>query len=148
MYWNELKNKTWIDWVKILVAVDIAGAGIGLILNVDMHVFAYLLRIIGLGFLSQTFFGVLYIFVALLIFKRIFPQKLAEDEHVEAKRMDEDIVDTTKNVKKALKKMSEKAAVVTEEIHEKIDDFLDKSEKTIKKGHRDAKAEIDKLIKD
>ncbi len=148
MYWNELKKKTWIDWIKILVAVDIASSGIGLILNVDMHVFAYILRIIGLGFLSRIFFGILYVFVAVLIFKRIFPQKLAEDENIEAKKMDEEIVDTTDQVKAGVKKLAKKAAELTDKAHDKLDTLLDKGEDLIKKGHKDAKDEIDKLMKD
>lgn len=146
IYLSELKGKTWIDWVKILVAVDIAGAGIGLILNVDMHVFGYLLRIIGLGFLSRIFFGVLYVFVAVLIFKRIFPQKLAKEEHTEAKKMDEEIIDTTKAVKKSIKKVAQKAAVLTDKMHEKIDTLIDKGEQAFEKGKKDINNEVKKLI--
>jgi len=148
MYWNELKKKTWIDWIKILVAIDIAGAGVGLILNVDMHVFGYLLRVIGLGFLSRIFFGILYVFVAVLIFKRIFPQKLAEDEHVEAERMDEEIIDTTNAVKKEAKKFAKKAAAFTDKVHDKLDTMIDKGEEVIQKGKQDAKDELDRLTKE
>jgi len=148
MYWNELRKKTWIDWVKILVAIDIFSAGIGLILNVDMHVFAYLLRIIGLGFLSRIFFGVLYVFVAVLIFKRIFPQKLAKEENTEAKKMDTEIINTATQVKNGLQKLSQKASQITDRVNEKIDNLIDKSEVIINKGKQDAKDEIDKLTKD
>lgn len=148
MYWNELKGKTWIDWVKILVAIDIASSGIGLILNVDMHVFAYLLRIIGLGFLSRIFFGVLYVFVAVLIFKRIFPQKLAKEEHVEADKMDKEIINTSNQVKIGITKMVKKAVKLTDKAHDKLDKIIDKGEDLISKGKQDAKKEIDKLMKD
>lgn len=148
MNWKMLKKKTWIDWVKIIVAIDIAGAGIGLILSLDIHIFGYFFRMIGLGFLSRIFVGVMYIFVAVLIFKRIFPQELAEEEHLEAKKMDEEIVDTTQTVKKAIKKAVKKAAQFTEKAQDKIDDVLDKSEDFFDKRKKEAKDEIDKLIKD
>jgi len=31
MNWKKLKEKTWIDWIKVVVAIDIAGVGIGLV---------------------------------------------------------------------------------------------------------------------
>lgn len=144
-YWNELGEKSWIDWIKILVAIDIASSGVGLILGLDMHVFGYLLRIIGLGFLSSLFFGVLYIFLAVLIIKRVFPQKLAEDEHVEAERMNEEIIDTTHAVKKGVRRLVKKAAKVTDKIHEKLDGLIDKGEEFIGKKKQEAKDEINKL---
>jgi uncharacterized membrane protein YhiD involved in acid resistance len=145
-YWKELGKKNWIDWIKILVAIDIASSGIGLILGLDMHVFAYLLRVIGLGFLSSIFFGVLYVFVAVLILKRVFPQKLAEEEHIEADRMNEEIVDTTHAVQKSAKKFAQKAAEVTDKVHDKLDHLIDKGEEFIGTKKREAKDEVDKLI--
>ena len=145
-YWKELGNKNWIDWVKILIAIDIASAGVGLILGLDMHVFAYLLRIVGLGFLSRIFFGGLYVFVALIILKRVFPQKLAEEEHIEAVRVNEDIIDTTNSIKKGTKKMMNKAAQIIDTAHDKLDAALDRGEEMLGKAKKDAKDEVNKLI--
>ncbi|MCA9351881.1 hypothetical protein KC866_00620 [Patescibacteria group bacterium] len=145
-YWKELQTKNWVDWVKVLVAIDIASSGVGLVLGIDMHVFAYLLRIIGLGFISSLFFGILYVFVAVLIVKRVFPQRLAEEEHIEAERMDEDIVETTNAVKKHAKKIAKKVAEVTDKAHDTIDAAIDKGEAMLGKAHQDAKEEVNKLI--
>ena len=140
-YWKEIRKKTWTDWLKIVVAIDIAGVGVGLILGFDMHVFAHIF-----GFLSRSLFGVLYVFVDVLIFKRVFPQKLAEEEHLEAERMDEEIVDTTNAVKKVVKKVAKKANEITDKAHEKIDTVLDKGEEFIGKRKEEAKEAVDKLI--
>jgi len=145
-YWKELGKKNWIDWIKILVAIDIASSGVGLILGLDMHVFGYLLRIVGLGFVSSLFFGILYVFVAVLILKRVFPQKLAEEEHVEAERMNEEIIDTTNAVKKGAKSFAKKAAEITDKVHDRLDNLIDKGEEFIGKKKQEAKNEVDKLI--
>jgi hypothetical protein len=148
MFWNELKSKNWIDWVKILVAVDIAIRGFGLIINIEplsLNFFvAYLLG--PFGFVSRLFFGMMYVFVAVLIFKRIFPQKLANEEHVEAKRMDEEIADTAQIVKKESKKLAKRAEKLIEKAQNKIDAFIERGEQGLKKGKKDATDEIKKLI--
>lgn len=143
MILKQLRNKTWIDWVKIVVAVDIAGVGIGLILGFDMHVFAHIF-----GFISRIVFGVMYVFVAVLIFKRIFPQELAADEKVEAKKMDEEIIETTNALKKGAQKIVAQAAALTDKAHEKIDEILDKGEDFAKKRKDEVKKEMTKLMED
>ena len=142
-YWKEIRKKNWIDWLKIVVAIDIAGVGIGLVLGFNMHVFAHMF-----GFITRIFFGILYVFVAVLIFKRVFPQRLADEEHQEAERMDEEIVDTTNAVKKSAKKLVQKAAILTDKAHDKIDNLLDKGEEFIGKRKEEAKDEVQKLIND
>jgi len=143
MIWKELRKKTWIDWIKIIVAIDITGVGIGLILGFDMHIFAHIL-----GFLSRTFFGLLYVLVAYLIFRRVFPQELAEEEHIEAKKMDEEIIDTTNIVKKGAKKIAQKAHEFTEKAYDTIDDLLDKGESFVGKRKQEVQEEVKKLMKD
>lgn len=64
-----LTGKTWIDWVKVIVAIDIAAVGIGLIFQQKIHILAGLL-----GSVSHIIFGILYIIVAVLIFKTVFPK--------------------------------------------------------------------------
>lgn len=142
-FWKEIKSKTWIDWVKIIVAIDIAGVGIGLILGFNLHVFAFML-----GFVTRLIFGVLYVFLAVLIFKRVFPQELAEDEHTEAILMDEEIKDTTHFVSDSFKKIVKHIEKVTDKTHEKIDHLLDKSEDFIGKRKQEINEEVDKLMKD
>lgn len=64
-----LKGKTWIDWVKLIVAIDIAAVGIGLIFQQEIHILAGVF-----GSVSRIIFGVLYVIVAATIFKAVFPQ--------------------------------------------------------------------------
>lgn len=143
MIFKELKKKTWIDWVKIIIAIDIAGVGIGLVLGFDMHVFAHIF-----GFLSRIVFGIMYVFVAVLIFKRVFPQALAQEEHIEAKNMDTEIVETSHAVKKGIQKLIQKINNYSDTAHTKIDEFLDKGEAFAKKRGNEIKKEINKLSKD
>jgi biopolymer transport protein ExbB/TolQ len=142
MNWKKLKEKTWIDWVKIVVAVDIAGVGIGLVLGFNMHVFAHTL-----GFLSRIIFGIMYVFVAVLIFKRIFPQALAEEEKKEAQKMDAEITETTHAVKKGSKKFIQKINELTDVAHQKIDHVLDKGASFASKRKKEVKEEMNKLMK-
>lgn len=141
-FWKEIKGKTWIDWIKVVVAIDIAGVGIGLILDFNLHVFAYVF-----GFLSRIIFGMLYVFVAVLIFKRVFPEPLADDEQAEAARMDDEIKETSYSVRKALKKIARTAERLVDTANERIDRILDKSEDFIGKRKKEIKEEIDKITK-
>ena len=143
---KELGKKNWIDWKKIIVAIDIASAGIGLIMNIDMHVFGYLLRIINLGFLSRMFIGVMYVFVAVLIFKRIFPQKLAKEEHVEAEKMNKDIEATTTTLGGEAKRLFKKVAKATDSFHTELDNLLDKGEEFIGKRKKEADNEVKRMM--
>tara|TARA_B100001179_G_C18501758_1_gene364616 strand:+ start:177 stop:626 length:450 start_codon:yes stop_codon:yes gene_type:complete len=140
-FWKEIKSKTWIDWVKVVVAIDVAGVGIGLILGFNLHVFAFML-----GFVTRLLFGLLYVFLAVLIFKRVFPQDLAEEEHREAVRMDEEIKETSHVVGRSFKKLVQKVEQVTDKTHEKIDHILDKSEDFIGKRKQEINEEVDKLM--
>lgn len=143
MIFKELKNKTWIDWVKIIVAIDIAGVGIGLVLGFNLHVFAYIF-----GFLSRIVFGIMYVFVAVLIFKRIFPQDLAQEEHAEAKKMNTEIIETANIIKKRAEKIVKKISKITDTTHTQIDNLLDKGQESLKKGRKEVREELKKLIKD
>lgn len=70
-----IKGKSWIDWVKAIVAVDIAAVGIGLIFQEELHILANIL-----GSFSRVIFGVLYLILAYVIFKNTFPL-LFQDIH-------------------------------------------------------------------
>jgi len=63
-----LKGKTWIDWVKVLLALDIAIVGIGLIFQESLQILANLL-----GPVSRIIFGILYLILAARIIKNVFP---------------------------------------------------------------------------
>lgn len=144
MKWiKELKNKTWIDWVKILVSIDIASVGVGLILNIPLHVLAGVF-----GFISRFLFGIMYIFVAVLILKRIFPIEQNEDETELNKDIDFDIKKEIHNSKRFGKKMINVINLYSEKIINKIDDWLDNIESFFHKKRKEAKEEIKKLVND
>jgi len=143
MNWKKLKEKTWIDWIKVVVAIDIAGVGIGLVLGFNMHVFAHVL-----GFLSRIIFGIMYVFVAVLIFKRIFPQALAEEEKTEAEKMDTEIIETSHAIKKGARIFVQKINELRDTAHKKIDQLLDSGETFASKRKKEVKEEMNKLMKD
>ena len=83
-----IKERTWIDWVKIMIALDIASVGIGMIIGLNFHVLANIF-----GFISRIAFGVMYVFIAVLILKRVFPEALHvdNDDEIEEQNIDVDI---------------------------------------------------------
>ena len=146
MNWiKELKHKTWIDWIKIIVALDIASAGVGLIVNLHFHVLANIF-----GFISRIFMGILYIMVATLIIKRVFPSVLRDDEKKSLKKIsiDSDIEKGLKDGKKITKKVFQKMETASEKILHFIDRNIDLLEIFAKKRIKEIKREIHHLTKD
>ena len=106
-----LKGKTWIDWVKVIVAIDIAAVGIGLIFQQQIHILAGVF-----GSVSRIVFGILYILVAASIFKIVFPQ----------------IVEDLKGrVSEPKKKEEEKAQAEEVEQEETVGEMIDKTAQKI-----------------
>ena len=70
---QHFKGKNWIDWVKALVAFDIAIVGISLVFQNEMHILANMF-----GVVSRLIFGILYIIVAIAILKGVFPDLFEE----------------------------------------------------------------------
>ncbi len=122
---TEVKKKNWIDWIKALVAVDIASVGVALVFGIsDFHVLADLL-----GWFSQIIFGILYIFVAVLIFKRVFPMHLFED--------------TNKNKHNFIQKIDD----FSEKTVEKAEHVLHKGKQFAEKRYHEAKQEFENMSK-
>ena len=140
---KRLGQKTWIDWLKIVVALDIASVGIGLIIGLRFHVLADIF-----GFITRIPLGVMYVFVAVLILKRVFPAALRVDENNEIgdEGIDLDIKNSVKEGKKITKKIIEKVEKVSDKIIEKVDQGLDKTEDFIKERKKEAKNEIEDLL--
>ncbi len=141
-----LKNlgiKSWIDWVKIIVAIDIASVGVGLIIGLNFHVVANIL-----GFISRIAFGVMYLFVAVLILKRVFPSALHVDAEnkIEEENIDLDIVKGVKHGKKLGKKFAEKVENVSEKVINHVDKKLDRAEEFFKTKKEEAKKEVNDLL--
>lgn len=68
-----LKRKNWIDWVKAIIAIDIAAVGIGLVFQQQIHILANIF-----GSVSRIIFGMLYLVVAAAIFRGVFPEFFQE----------------------------------------------------------------------
>ncbi len=141
---KELKNKTWIDWIKIIVAIDIASVGIGLIIGLNFHVLAGIL-----GFISRIAFGIMYIFVAVLILKRVFPSALHLDPNdtLDAEDIDTDIKEGVTQGKKRVKNIIDHIDQFSEKIIDKIDKGLDKTEDFFRHKKDEVKNEVNELIK-
>ncbi len=119
-----LKGKTWIDWVKVLLALDIAIVGIGLIFQESLQILANLL-----GPVSRIIFGILYLILAARIIKNVFPdlyndlrnpspasdtdkviqekKSVGEIVDMTTEKVDRFVQDRTKEVKDEIKKVLE-----------------------------------------
>lgn len=121
------QKKTWIDWIKVIVAIDIASVGIGLVFNIDsFHILADIL-----GSISRIIFGILYVFVAYLIFKRVFPVHLFDNE---AKEKRHEFVEKIDNF--------------SDKVVDTIDDLGKKGKDFAHKRIAEAKEEIERLEKE
>lgn len=139
---KNLKEKTWIDWVKIVVAIDIASVGIGLVVNMRFHVLAGIF-----GFFSRIIFGMMYVFVAMLIIKRVFPRVLRADEMESAGgTIDIDIKESVADGKKRLRKFGKKIQEKSDQIIDRVDEKLDKVEDFFEEKKDEVKKEIDHLL--
>ena len=147
---KDLTEKSWIDWVKILVAIDIASVGIGLIIDIKFPVLHDIF-----GIISRIAFGVMYVFVSMLILKRVFPS--TESGREKAKREEETIdADIKKSVRQSrrvtrklienTKKLFKKIEKYSDHVIDIIDHFLDNVEYFFKKRKKEVKKEIDDLL--
>lgn len=114
------KDKTWLDWIKIIVAVDIAAVGIGLILGFDMHALAHIF-----GFVSRIPFGIAYLFVAYILFYYVFSDRTQSKDTA---TFDEDIHNAIHVVRKQGEKAYEKTRLFADTAHDKIDDAFNEGE--------------------
>ncbi len=121
-----LKQKTWFDWLKIIIAIDIASAGIGLILNIPIHAIAYLL-----GFFTRIIFGVLYIGFATFLIKEVF----TNSHHTRIKQKDKIETLVRRHSEQSISFMKKIILVVeekTDRLMYHIDALLDEIENFIK----------------
>ena len=150
MNWiKELKHKTWIDWIKIIVAIDIASVGVGLVINLNLHVFANTLALISLGFVSRIIMGFMYVFVAILILKRVFPPILRDDEEINNKEenIDLDIEESLAKGKHRGRTFIKWIINYSDKFIDTIDNFLDSLENFFKKKKKEVKEEVHNLLK-
>ena len=144
MHWvKELKKKTWIDWIKIILAIDIASTGIGLILNIPLHIIAPIF-----GFITRIFLGILYIMLATLIFKKVFPKEISmkDMDDFSAEQIEKDAKKYFKHTKKITRKIIKTSESYAEKILEKIDGYLDAIEDFFHKRKKEAKEELQRII--
>ncbi len=144
---KELRKKTWIDWLKILVAIDMTFVGIGLVLNIHFHVLAD-----SLGFLTRIPFGILYVFVAFIIFKRVFPARENKpDEEVQGEKENKELqeeADTLDEQKENIFTLAWRyISAFVEKLLDAIDDVIDALEEFLKKRFAELQDEIRDLSK-
>lgn len=127
---NYLKGKTWIDGIKVLLALDIAIVGIGLVFQESLHILANVL-----GPVSRIIFGVMYLMLAAHIIKKVFPDLYADlknpsflvrtkntavEEVPQKKKSVGEIIDTT--TMKVGSFVQGRAREVQEEMHKVLED--------------------------
>lgn len=123
-----LKRKTWLDWVKIIIAIDIAAVGIGLILGFDMHALAYVF-----GFISRIIFGILYLSVSFFIFQYVFAEIFDVDEEFKTKTLSEFVSYNFSFIKNKSKSFSERLKKFIDIIHQKLDTIFNTGEHFLNK---------------
>ena len=147
-----LQSLNFVDWLKIIVAIDITGVGIGLILGFPLHVFANIF-----GWVSRIFFGFLYIFTALLIFSKVLYAKNIFFKHdgVEGKKFRKGYEEDERFLKKILKRclrcLRNGYNIInnfSQKIIDAIDSLLDRFEFFLKDKKEEIKEEVMKIIKD
>ena len=154
---KNLSNKSWIDWVKIVVAIDIASAGLGLVIGLNLHIFVVIPGLLAtwLGIIARVIFGIMYIFVAVLILKRVFPSELELDDNADIKKetIDDDIKEgvresrrLTRHFIENAKKLVKKIEKYSDKMIDIIDRFLDKTEVFFKHKKKEVSKEIDNLL--
>ncbi len=140
-FFKELRKKTWIDWVKILVAIDMAFVGMGLVVNIHFHVLAD-----SLGFLTRIPFGILYIFIAVIIFKRVFPQ-VREDGEM-SRPEEETLEKQARSIKTLMGDCIRYCDALVDRILDFVDRMIDAIEDFFKKRYRELKDEVHKASKE
>lgn len=143
MQWiQKYKNTSWIDWVKIILAIDIASAGVGLIFNIKFfHIIAFLF-----GFFSRFFIGVLYLILALILIKQVLHRRKKEKIR-EEREMKDSFHQGLAQAKHKMKKIVQEGEKISEQLLEKIDHTLDKGEAFVKQKGREVQEEIKQHIK-
>lgn len=144
MDFRDFKDKTWIDWVKMIVAIDIAIVGFGLIIGQDIHFLSHIF-----GFLTRIPMGVMYIFISILILKRVFPSALHVDPHDTAKvsKIDHDMNDGIREGKNIIGDFFRFLNKLLNRFIDWVDYVLDRIAHFFEKRHREVKKEMADLMK-
>ncbi|MDD3694255.1 MAG: hypothetical protein PHC89_02590 [Candidatus Pacebacteria bacterium] len=127
MKWNILQNITWKDWVRIILAIDIASVGISMILGFDFHALALLL-----GSLTKVIFGIGYIFIAVYLFRQVFLRGDDEDENLTKEHLDSEFVRVQTVLVQTSNKIYSVLIKLVDNIHTKLDDIFDRGETLLK----------------
>lgn len=143
---SKLRNLTWLDWIKIIIAIDITANGIGLMFGIPFHIFANIF-----GWFSQIIFGLLYLFIAFLMLartlytRRIIDEKIEFDTvtHFEDRRFLIRIFRLGKNM---LIVFFKKVEAFSKVIIDKFDELLDIIEAFFEKRKVELKEEVKTII--
>lgn len=127
-----LKEKSWIDWLKVIVAIDIAAVGISLVFQHQIHILANIF-----GPISRIIFGILYLVVATAIFRGVFPElfkEIKEKSHPHTGSEESGTI------------VHEKDHPPQETIGEVIDNTAKKVSNFVKKRSEEVKDEVNKVL--
>ena len=142
MDFKDLRHKTWIEWVKVIVAVDIAFVGFGLIIDQDIHLLSHIF-----GFLTRIPFGIMYIFIAILILKRVFPKALHVDpkDDIDMDHLDADIAKGVAGSQHRFKKIINTIQKSIDRLIDWVDHIFDTIAHFFEKRHHEVKKELKDL---
>ncbi len=143
-FFRKVKKLRWLDWVKMIVAIDITAVGIGLIFGFPLHIFANMF-----GWVSRLIFGFLYIFTAFLIFSRtLHTRGVVRFESEHGKRYEERrflrsiITSFVRLIRKTFRFLN----TTSEKILDRVDEKLDEAERFFAKRKEEVEQEIHDLI--
>ncbi len=124
-----ISRLNWIDWIKILVALDITTSGIGLLFGFPLHLFANIF-----GWVSRIFFGFLYIFVAFALFVRVLVSRgfLLKKEKRIFSQIRGHFLLNLKNAFTFILKCADKILLFFDEILDKLEFFFSKRKEEIR----------------
>lgn len=143
MDFKDLKNKTWIDWVKVIVAIDIAFVGFGLIIDQDINFLSHIF-----GFISRIPMGIMYVFISVLILKRVFPRSLhvGPVDAAKVSPMENDLNDGLREGKNILSGLLKSLNRKIHQLIDWVDSLLDRIAHFFEKRHHEVKKEVSTLI--
>lgn len=143
---SKISRLTWLDWLKIIIAIDITANGIGLMFGFPFHIFANMF-----GWVSRILFGLFYIFMAFLIFARTLYARKIIDEKIDTSDIQHfgDKKMLRRLYKRGIHLLAELIYYLdqrSKEVLNWIDTLLDKLELFFEKRKREVREEVKSII--
>ncbi len=145
---SKIRRLTWLDWLKIVIAIDITANGIGLMFGFPFHIFANMF-----GWVSRVIFGLLYVFMAFLIFARTLYARKIIDEKIDASDIQH--FGDKKMLRRLYRKLIHLIAEIiyyldqrSKEVLDWVDTLLDRVEVFFEKRKREVREEVNSIIRE